>query len=162
MSFRIKLISAALNIVCMFHTLLFPSTYVMWAVLPILITASSWIFVTERLENLFERRLSIYSVIWGAVCIFLGLAGSVVPTKINESGVRYLFRFHKEMMIFGGIDIPFWIIALICAVLLMFLFVFELVKSYRSENSSIPEDEQALCLKIHNMCLEERCHEKNY
>lgn len=150
MSFRVKLISAALNIVCMLHTLLFPSTYVMWAMLPILITAASWIFVTERLENLFEHHLSMCSVIWGAVCIFLGLVGSVVTINDNESTVQYLFRFHKEMMILGGISIPFWTIALSCALFLMFLFVCELVKSYRIEKYSLPEDKQSLCLKIHN------------
>ena len=158
MSFRIKLISATLNIVCMFHTLFFPSTYVMWALLPILITAVSWIFVTERLENLFERNLSVCSVVLGAICIFLGLSGSVVTVN-DDSVVRYLFCFHKEMIILGGINIPFWTIAVIYLVSFTFLFVCELIKSYRSEKYSLQEDEQPLCIKIHNI-LEGECHEK--
>ena len=151
MSFRIKLISAALNIVCMFHTLFFPSTYVIWALLPILITAASWIFVTERLENLFEHRLSVCSVVLGAICIFLGLSGSVVTINNNESAVRYLFCFHKEMMILGGMSVPFWTIAVIYLMLFTFLFVYELIKSYNSEKYSLQEDAQPLCIKIHNI-----------
>ena len=160
MSFRVKLISAALNIVCMLHTLLFPSTYVMWAVLPILITAASWILVTERLKTFGSFFLFLLSVITGILCIFLGVSGSVIFCDGNERFSQYLFRFNEQMMLFGGCSMPFWKIALFFAVLLLIFFVAELIETYRNEKIKVQKNKVLLCVKINNMLEGVECHDK--
>lgn len=113
MIFYAKLVLSGINIACLIITLLYPNSGTPFSIIPIIVTASSWIFMTNRSDELTQKKtgLLVFATFLGAFCMTIGLTATIEPLEGYSS--NYIVYIRDSVAILGGISFSYWTMAVI-------------------------------------------------
>ena len=96
LSRKAKIVISGINIVCIVVMLLLPNSATPFAVLPVIITATSWIFSDKRKSS------HVYVLLISATCIAsISLLIGLTSEMISEPS--YQIVFSEEVAFIGGV-----------------------------------------------------------
>ncbi len=108
MTRRVKVVMAFINIGCLIVALLLPTSTTLFSLIPVIVSAASWVFSGELQRKVYNMCLILASAS-GTVCFVLGLLTSVEEQGINSG--HYIFRFNDHVAYLAGKIADYRIIA---------------------------------------------------
>lgn len=109
LSRKVKIVMTGINTVCLIVTLLYPNDVTPFAVLPVIVTATSWIFVDRRDSP------HMYLVLISATCIastslVVGLTSEMITEPL------YSIKFSDGVAFIGGNVLNYGVFAFVIIV----------------------------------------------
>lgn len=132
MNFMLKVVIAAINLVCLSIGLVFPNDATAFTILPPLVTSCEWLITTTReirgKINFGYLFLITSASIMGAACIFLGLTSYVRETSLSS---EYLMVFREKVLYLAGKSFNYAYFASTVFIIFLCVSISEIVYSYR-------------------------------
>lgn len=108
---KVKIVMAGINIVCLIVTLLYPNSATPFAVVPVIVTTTSWTLFDKRGSSKFTHFLVVATFV-ASICLLIGLTSSVHDVNsvngISESPY-YSIVFNEKVAFIGGTSFSYGI-----------------------------------------------------
>ena len=118
MSYKVKIVVAILNLMCLFATLVFPNDTTPFAILITIISVATWVFTTYADSKLGKIGQCVYVSavsLSAAICFILGIttkvgkadsAGNLI-TDVTSKFDHYVLVVSEESFIYSGKTLPY-------------------------------------------------------
>lgn len=135
----IKIVMAGINIICLSVTLLYPNSVTSISLLPVIITVSSWVFLSngEHLSASTKKRRReylVFSTVFAVLCTVMGVTGRIQQAVTGSDSISgYSIRFTDETAIIGGLSLDYFWFGLIAFISITFLVISEVIATHKGE-----------------------------
>ncbi len=134
MSLKVKYVVTAINITCLVCTLLYPNPATAISLLPIIVTAVTWIF-DQRETNPEKERIwpCVLACLVGAGSFLLGVTSSPILGDVG-----WIMEFREEVAFVAGKYIPYSLFTVIVLVMVIPIYVGDII--YTKRNNTKRDD----------------------
>lgn len=130
MSLRVKIVSATINIGCLLYTLFYPSPVTPVSLIPLVITAATWIFTFEpgriQKHGAALNAFTVAAALTGLLCFLIGTMATISPDVARDPLSHYIVVFHPKTMALENKFFPYLLFALGTFILISALFIGEI------------------------------------
>ena len=125
----IKIVIVGVNSLCLLITLAYPNDGTVFSLLPVIVTASSWMIDSARKTVLsrYNAFLVLFPVVTACVCCFLG--STCTLTAATDTPANYFFKFRDDVAFLGGISFSYIPVCIVVGLVFLGLSIIEVVVS---------------------------------
>lgn len=135
MKTNVKIVMAGVNVACLLITLLYPNSATPVSLLPVIVTATSWVFLSRDANSSDktakrQREYLVFSTVLGVISIVMGVTSRIQQVKC---GTGYIVRFIKETALIGDFSFDYAWFAVTIFIAILFMIVSEVIAAHRDQ-----------------------------